>query len=153
CSTARRKRDPRVVLQRARSPGAGLLPEERPAVGEPREPPAPESFLLDDRRTRVDEVVAGRTRSVSVVLDRVGDRFNQAAVLRTCEGLGVQEIHVVKHPVAGFHAHPTVTQGCEKWLDVSLYDSPAECAEAVKKRGYALWVSALGERSRPLPEL
>jgi tRNA (guanosine-2'-O-)-methyltransferase len=113
----------------------------------------PESFLLEERKTRVDAVVAGRTRSVVVVLDRLTDSFNQAAVLRTCEGMGIQEVHVVKHPEAGFQAHPGVTQGCDKWLDIALYETPRECAQALKARSYALWVSTLGEGSEALPEL
>src|SRR5262249_32705924 len=112
--------------------------------------PPPESFLLEPRRERVDEVVLGRTRSLVVVLDRLGDSFNQAAVLRPCEGMGIQEVHVVKHPVAGFHAHPGVTQGCEKWLDIVQHDTPEDCAKTLKAKGYALWVSSLDPASRSL---
>ncbi len=115
--------------------------------------PNPEDYLLEERRHRVDAVVAGRTRSVTVVLDRLTDVFNQAAVLRTCEGLGIQEVHVVKASRAGFKPNVGVTQGCEKWLDLSVYESPRACAEALKGRGYALWVSTLGPQSVALPEL
>jgi tRNA (guanosine-2'-O-)-methyltransferase len=122
-------------------------------VSELKRPRSASEFLLDERRQRVDEVVAARTRALLVVLDRLGDSFNQAAVLRTCEGLGVLEVHVVKHAAAGFQPHPGVTQGCEKWLDLVFHDSPLACAEALKARGYALWVSALGGGAEPLPSL
>ncbi|RYZ34413.1 MAG: TrmH family RNA methyltransferase, partial [Myxococcaceae bacterium] len=55
----------------------------------------PEQFLLDVRKERIDRVVAQRTRNFTVVLDRLEDNFNMAAVLRTCESMGVQEVHVV----------------------------------------------------------
>lgn len=105
--------------------------------------PAPEDLLLAPRIERVDRVVAGRTRSVTVVLDQLEDTFNMAAVLRTCEAFGVQDVHVIDNPEVRFEPHVKVTQGCDKWLDVQRYRSVAACVTAVKARGYALWVSAV----------
>jgi tRNA (guanosine-2'-O-)-methyltransferase len=67
--------------------------------------------------------------------------------------MGLQELHVIRHPEAGFRAHPGVTQGCEKWLDISFHESPEACARAVKAKGYSLWVSAIEPGGTPLPEL
>lgn len=120
---------------------------------EPRLPISPVTLLLDDRRERVDQVVAGRTRGLVVVLDRLGDTFNQAAVLRTCEGMGIQELHVVKHPEAGFHAHVGITQGCDKWLDLHFHKTPEACARALKEKGFEVWVSALGTGASSLTEM
>ena len=82
------------------------------------EAPAPETFLLDGRKERIDRVVSLRTRTLTVVLDRLEDTFNMAAVLRTCEGMGLQELHVIENPEVPFHPNAKVTQGCDKWLDV-----------------------------------
>jgi tRNA (guanosine-2'-O-)-methyltransferase len=116
-------------------------------------PVEPESFLLDVRKEKIDRVVEQRTRTFTVVLDRLEDSFNMAAVLRTCEAMGVQEVHVVINPEAPFLPNSRVAQGCDKWLDVKLYKSFAECREHLKGRGFALYASAIREGAQSLYSL
>jgi tRNA (guanosine-2'-O-)-methyltransferase len=127
-------------------PGGG--PRYEPRQGAP----PPESLLLDGRRERIDEVVAQRTRSVTVVLDRLEDNFNMAAVLRTCEGLGIQEVHVVENPEISFEPNGAVTQGCDKWLDIARYRNFGACRKALSARGFALWASAVRPDATPLED-
>src|SRR5262249_43184943 len=63
----------------------------------PDRPPA-DQLLLTVRKERIEQILALRTRTLTVVLDRLEDTFNMAAVLRTCEGMGIQEVHVVVNP-------------------------------------------------------
>jgi hypothetical protein len=37
--------------------------------------------------------------------------------------------------------------GAEKWLDIELWDSPAECFRALKKRGYRIATTCLANDS------
>jgi tRNA (guanosine-2'-O-)-methyltransferase len=115
-----------------------------------KEPFEPEQFLLDVRKEKIDRVVSQRTRNFTVVLDRLEDSFNMAAVLRTCESFGVQEVHVVINPEAPFLPNSRVAQGCDKWLDVKLYNSFAECREHLKSRGFSLYASAIREGATSL---
>lgn len=116
--------------------------------GEARTRPAPDELVLDVRKERIAQVVSERTRSVVVVLDRLEDSFNMAAVLRTCEAMGIQEVHVIENPEVPFHPHAKVTQGCDKWLDIQKYRGFEGCLRALKSRGFSVWVSALGESAR-----
>jgi len=112
------------------------------AGGRPVEPPVAETLVLPPRREKIEQVVRQRTRSLVVVLDRIEDPFNMAAVLRTCEALGIQEVHVVEHPEFRFSPNERVTQGCDKWLDVRRWESFAAARDALRGRGFQLWVSA-----------
>jgi tRNA (guanosine-2'-O-)-methyltransferase len=118
-----------------------------------RPPPEPDELLLDTRKERIEQVLALRTRTLTVVLDRLEDTFNMAAVVRTCEGMGIQELHVIESPDVRFAPNQKVTQGCEKWVDIHLYRTFAECREALKARGFALWASAIREGGKSLFEL
>ena len=69
------------------------------------------------------------------------DSFNMAAVLRTCEGMGLQEVHVIRNPDAPFGPNSKVTQGCDKWLDLHLYKDAPTCVERLKARGYRVLAS------------
>lgn len=109
------------------------------------ERPAPESLLSPARLARIDGVVAQRTRSLILVLDQVGDPHNVAAVLRTCDGFGIQEVHVIAHESTGFRIDSRVTKGCEKWLDVVIQPTWSRCRRELESRGYVICASDLGE--------
>ena len=115
--------------------GPGYEPQERR--------PLPADLLLAPRRERIEQVLAARTRSVTVVLERLEDAFNMAAVLRTCEGMGLQDVHVVRNPDAPFGPNTRVTQGCDKWLDLHLYKDAPTCVERLRAQGYRVLASTL----------
>lgn len=116
-------------------------------------PPDPDRLLLETRKARIEEVARLRTRSLTVVLDRLEDTFNMGAVLRTCEGMGLQEVHIIQNPQAPFRPNSKVTQGCEKWLDLHLHPSFHACRAALKEGGFEIWASAAQEGARSLFEL
>jgi tRNA (guanosine-2'-O-)-methyltransferase len=78
-----------------------------------------------------------------VVLDRLEDPFNMAAVVRTCEGMGIQDLHVIPHPDVKFSPNDKVTQGCDKWIDIHTHRTFEECRAALKGQGFALLASAI----------
>jgi tRNA (guanosine-2'-O-)-methyltransferase len=125
-----------------------------PSGSAPARPaPAADSLLLPPRREKVDAVVSRRLRGLTVVLDQLEDTFNMAAVLRSCEAFGLQDVHVVENPDVPFAPHDKVTQGCDKWLDVRRHRSFATCARALHGAGYRICVSAVREDARSVFEM
>jgi tRNA (guanosine-2'-O-)-methyltransferase len=118
-----------------------------------RKPPDPADLVLVARLERIDQVIARRTRTVTVVLDRLEDNFNMGAVVRTCEGMGLQELHVIRNAAAPFRPNGKVTQGCEKWIDIHTHRDFAGCRAALKEKGYALFASAVRDGATSLFEL
>jgi len=127
--------------------GPNYEPKER------AEPPEPGELVVEDRLRRIDDVVSKRTRTLAVVLDQLEDAFNMAAVLRTCEAMGIQDVHVVRNPEVAFQPNATVTQGCDKWLDIHRHETFDECRAALKATGFSLWVSAVREGATSLFEM
>lgn len=119
--------------------------------GDPRL--AATALVQDPRKQRIEEVLRHRTRKLVVVLDQLLDTFNMAAVARTCEGLGLQELHIIEHPEAPYQPHPNVTKGCEKWLDLMIWPHFEACREHLASRGFTIWASDLGEGAVPLREV
>ncbi|MBK7863102.1 MAG: RNA methyltransferase [Archangiaceae bacterium] len=118
---------------------------------EPREGvPPPEELLLAPRLERIEQVLKGRTRRFTLVLDQLEDAFNMAAVLRTCEAYGVQDVHVIDNPNAAFKPNATVTQGCDKWLDLHRYRDFADCRAALHQAGFKVLASQVREGATPL---
>ncbi len=72
------------------------------------------------RGERARQVAAARLGGVVVICANFQDPQNAAAVVRTCEALGILEVWVVEeeHP---FVLSPRVTQGAEKWVRIRRF--------------------------------
>jgi tRNA (guanosine-2'-O-)-methyltransferase len=102
-----------------------------------------EAFLQAPRIDRLRRDAGIRTRSLTVVLDGVHDPHNLSAVVRSCEGFGLLDLWVIESH-ARFRVNTRVSQGAEKWLDIHRHDDPAACAQALREKGFELWVADPG---------
>lgn len=110
-------------------------------------------LLTPARRARIEEVVASRLRSVTVVLDRLLDPHNAAAILRTAEGLGLSRVHLVPHDAADRVAHRRVTRDAHRWLEIASHPSGAEAAAALRAEGFEVWAGNLEAEALHFSEL
>ena len=55
-----------------------------------------EGFLTDERKQRFLEVLALRTRFLTVAIEDVFQLHNTSAVIRSCDAFGIQDVHVVE---------------------------------------------------------
>jgi tRNA (guanosine-2'-O-)-methyltransferase len=76
-------------------------------------------FVLDERKNRMFEVISQRTRYLTVVLEDLFQEHNASAVLRTCDILGVQDIHIIENAYK-YHINKDIALGSSKWLN--FYD-------------------------------
>lgn len=88
--------------------------------------------LSEARTKKLTDSLDGRTRNTTVVIEGMVDTGNIAAVMRTADSFGVQEIHVVDTATSYKHSRRT-SQGAEKWLDRFRWHSVAECVEALRR--------------------
>jgi len=108
-------------------------------------------LLVDGRRERIDEVIAARLGDLHILIENLHDPHNGAAVLRSAESFGIQTVHVVE-AIEPFRFSSTVTQGCEKWLDIARYPDFASAARALRSAGVALY-AAVPHATTPLDAL
>ncbi len=111
------------------------------------------SYLVPERKARIDEVVASRTRTLTVVMEAFCDPQNVNAVLRTCDAFGIQELHVIEGPMKPFDRNKKISQNADKWLDVHRWRSTAECLGHLRDQGFAIYVTHLDRGTRVLGDL
>jgi rRNA methylases len=99
-----------------------------------------EQFLLADRIARIERNAGFRTRTLVVVLDGVHDPHNLSAVVRSCDGFGLLELHVIESHQR-FRCNKKVSQGAQKWLEITRHRESAPCAAALAGRGFEMWVA------------
>lgn len=118
------------------------------------------------RLARLREVAAGRTRRLVPVLDDVHKSRNVGALLRTCDALGLQEVHALEQRSPVVEEGET-SMGAGRWVDLVRHRRddfpaqdrlhPAEVARepgaeanvrralgALRDRGYRIAVADLG---------
>ena len=110
-------------------------------------------FLVPERKARIDEVVAHRTRTLTVVLEAFCDPQNVNAVLRTCEAFGIQDVHAVEGPMKPWDRNKKISQNADKWLDVHRWRSTRECLAHLEAEGFAIYATHLDAGARPLGAL
>jgi tRNA (guanosine-2'-O-)-methyltransferase len=111
------------------------------------------AFLIPERKARIDEVVANRTRTLTLVMEAFGDPQNVNAVLRTCEAFGIQDVHAVEGPLKPWDRNKKISQNADKWLDVRRWRSTRDCLAHLKAEGFAIYATHLDARARPLGAL
>lgn len=115
-------------------------------------------MLTDRRRERIDNVVRRRWKSLTVVIEDLRDPHNQAAVLRSSEGLGLLTAHVIDTPnqygqTDTFQPSRGVTKDADKWMTVTKHRTVQPCVETLKEQGFAIYAGALDPNAVSLYDL
>ncbi len=80
-----------------------------------------DSYVTDNRKTRIESVLTNRIDHIQIVLENVSDNHNAMAVIRSGEALGITTVHII-NPEGTAKESRAVTQGAMQWLDVIFYD-------------------------------
>ncbi len=98
-------------------------------------------FVTQERFNKFETIVANRTRYATVVLEDIYQPHNASAVLRSCELLGVQDIHIIENKNK-YTVNPDVTVGASKWLNLNRYNEQENNTLAtlntLKSKGYRI---------------
>lgn len=109
---------------------------------------------LEPRRIeRMREVVAQRTRQLTVLLEVIDKGHNQSAILRTCEAYGVLDVHIVESPHKKFKPQRKISGGAHKWLNLHSYKHTVDAIHNLQEQGYKVLASNLSDDAKPLHTL
>ena len=99
-----------------------------------------------------ERAIRRRTRSLSVLVERLVNPHNAAAITRSAEFLGLQEIHLVQKEGVSRMSR-SITRSCEKYVDRFWYKDSKAAVHALRERGSRIWVADVGGGSIPLGEV
>lgn len=102
-------------------------------------------FVSDHKKNFVERVLSERTRHVTVVLENIYQSQNASAAVRTCECMGIQDIHIVEN-TAKYQLNIRVLKGADKWLNLERYrrkgiDNTEICFQHLRHNGYKILVA------------
>ena len=103
-------------------------------------------FVSSHKLQLFDEKLEQRTRFLTVVLESVDKGHNASACLRSCECIGVQDLHIIRRS-PDFKLRNDVISGAGRWLTVRGYrgenesdrgDDTIRYYEKLRKNGYRI---------------
>jgi tRNA (guanosine-2'-O-)-methyltransferase len=91
------------------------------------------------RQKKVRTVVQNRHPGIIVVLEDVHDPHNAAAIMRTCDALGIQDVWLVFKEEPAYNPRrvgKSSSSSANKWLTFTTYKSTEACCADLDSRGY-----------------
>ena len=99
-------------------------------------------FVTKERQKKIKEVLALRTHHVAVALEDVCNSQNVAAIMRTCEAMGLQELYAVEMEKSMIDVKTNVARGAIQWMKLNRFrikdhkNPTLACIEALRAEGY-----------------
>ena len=81
--------------------------------------------ISENKKEKFNSIIQDRTKHVTVVLENIFQPHNAAAVLRSCDCFGVQDVHVIENSNE-YAPNKEIDMGSSKWLNLSRYNQKEE---------------------------
>ena len=111
------------------------------------------STILSPRQQRIRCVWSQRQSGIIVVLEDIHDPHNSAAIFRTCDAFGIQEVYLVF--VEEKHYNPrkigaSSSSSANKWLNFTRFDSTSACIDQLRQNDFTVVATTLSSASDSL---
>src|SRR5699024_153144 len=114
-------------------------------------------FVTTERFETINRVLSKRTRYLTVVLEDLYQPHNASAVLRSCDGFGIQDVHISENR-SEFRPTKRVTIGSDRWIAQHNYQAEGQkntqrCYRKLKTQGLKLLATTPQEKERGLNQM
>ncbi|HLR26742.1 MAG TPA: RNA methyltransferase, partial [Fodinibius sp.] len=116
-----------------------------------------QQFVTSRRLETINRVLDKRTRYLSVVLEDLYQPHNASAVLRSCDGFGIQDMHIIENENR-FRPAKGVTIGSDQWITQHKYNiegknNTERCYQRLRDKGYRIIATTPHEEDVTIDEL
>ena len=113
------------------------------------------AVVTAERLALYNKIIENRTNYITVVLEDIIQAQNASAVLRTCDCLGIQNVHVIENRNR-FQVDTEVSMGSSKWITLNSYrknkNNSLEAIHSLKKNGYRIIATSPHTNDIELPD-
>ncbi|MBC7364755.1 MAG: hypothetical protein H5U07_09520, partial [Candidatus Aminicenantes bacterium] len=106
-------------------------------------------MTTERRKEKIISVLSKRQPDLRVVLEDVIIAHNASAVSRTCEAVGVLNLHIISPEPEKVVFNEAISTRAEKWLNIQFHRNTAECLTYLKSLGCKVAVTTLSDQAVP----
>lgn len=113
-------------------------------------------FISENKKKKIEEIIFHRTKYLTIILEDIYQPHNASAVVRSCDCLGIQDIHIIENKNK-YSVNPDVALGSSKWVNIIKYNTMESntelCISTLKFKGYKIVATLPDKDFKPLEEL
>jgi len=97
-------------------------------------------MITPEKRILFDKIAPLKTNYFTFVLENIYQQHNASAIIRTCESLGVQKIHIVEKNKQ-YNVQRDIARGAARWIDIHNHNGNEHiesCLRNLKNKGYKI---------------
>jgi len=98
-------------------------------------------IITEERWAKFQEVLSYRTNHIAVVLEDIYQPHNASAVIRTCELLGINHLHIIENQNL-YEINPDIVVGSDKWIKIHKHNTSQNntlnCFRKLRNKGYRI---------------
>lgn len=102
-------------------------------------------YVSDHKKQFIQKVLDKRTRHITVALEDLYQSHNTSAVIRTCECMGLQDVHIIEKTNA-YETSIRVLKGSHRWVNLVRHraknvNNTEECFNYLRKHNYTIYAA------------
>ena len=96
--------------------------------------------MTPERFQKIKKILKKREKDLTLILDNVNKPHNLAAILRTCDGIGIGRIHAKsKNEKIGLNLK--AASGSNQWIKVEIYNQLVNLYRKLQKDNFNIFVA------------
>lgn len=110
--------------------------------------------MTPERKEKLSRVLEKRQPDLTVVMENIHDPHNIAAVMRSCDAVGIQEIYILNTIL------PTrknwgirTSSSANKWLSIHTFEDTKKCFDKIREKYQKIYTTKLSENASILYDM
>ena len=108
--------------------------------------------MTPERFRKLRETLNRRQPDLTVLADEVHKAHNLAAIIRTCDAVGIHHIHLCDPDIRARQLRGR-SMGSSRWVEIEQHDSTVEAGKTLQARGFKIYAAHFSDAARPYYEL
>jgi len=110
--------------------------------------------VTEQRLQKIQQVLLKRQAHLGVVTENVHDPHNIFACMRTCDSVGIQDVHIIQTAMKTKKGWGSKSSSsANKWLSIHQYDNVAKCFEQLRNSYDIIYSTHLNTQAISLYEV
>ncbi|WP_263080599.1 tRNA (guanosine(18)-2'-O)-methyltransferase TrmH [Endozoicomonas sp. Mp262] len=108
--------------------------------------------MTPERYQKFRAILDRRQPDLTVLTDQVHKNHNLSAIIRTCDAVGIHQIHITQ-PKKGYRHFRRRSMGSHQWVDLQFHNSIKDSAAYLKSRGFKIYAAHFSDKAIPFNEV